>query len=234
MISDSFFKSENETWVTQAVDACGKFAEFNRSVDPDYEVLNYVEYLDAYVALETYLLINDYIFDQLSFGSGLKENITKIQTFFILIGKEFKSRHNEQLTEETIINTRNKFKQQFDVGFLYRFSDGDITRIQELLNELRDMISHSSNFDAKHKERLLLRLENLQKEMHKKMSSLDKFWGLVGDAGVVLGKFGRDAKPFVDRISEITKIIWRIQARAEELPSNAMMPQLNDHNPPND
>lgn len=63
------------------------------------------------------------------------------------------------------------------------------------------------------------------------MSSLDKFWGLVGDAGVVIGKFGKDAKPMVDRIREITQIIWSIQARAEELPSNTMMPLLSDNKP---
>lgn len=47
------------------------------------------------------------------------------------------------------------------------------------------------------------------------MSDLDRFWGLVGDAGVAIGEFGADAKPIVDRIRELTGIIWRAQARAE-------------------
>ena len=59
------------------------------------------------------------------------------------------------------------------------------------------------------------------------MSSLDKLWGLIGEAGVVLGKFGRDAKPFVDRIREIAQIAWRTQARAEELPSGTPLPLLS-------
>jgi hypothetical protein len=60
------------------------------------------------------------------------------------------------------------------------------------------------------------------------MSDLDRFWGLIGDAGVVLGKLGNDAKPFVDRIKEIADIVWNTQSRAEELPSGTRPPLLED------
>jgi hypothetical protein len=53
------------------------------------------------------------------------------------------------------------------------------------------------------------------------LTNLDKFYGFIGDAGVILGKFGRDAKPFVDRIREIAEIAWRSQATAEQLPASA-------------
>lgn len=51
------------------------------------------------------------------------------------------------------------------------------------------------------------------------MSNLDQFWGLIGEAGVVLGKLGQDAKPFVDRVREVVDIVWRVQSIAEELPT---------------
>lgn len=70
-------------------------------------------------------------------------------------------------------------------------------------------------------------MERLQSELHKKGSDLDKFWGLIGDAGVAIGKFGKDAKPFVDRIREITGIVWRTQSAAEELPSGTKIPFLD-------
>jgi hypothetical protein len=72
----------------------------------------------------------------------------------------------------------------------------------------------------------LKRLESLQAEIHKRVPDLDKFWGLIGDAGVVIGKFGKDAKPIVDRIREIADIVWRTQFRAEELPSGTSSPLL--------
>ena len=65
--------------------------------------------------------------------------------------------------------------------------------------------------------------------MHKKVSDLDRFWGLIGDAGVVLGKLGNDAKPIVDRIKEVAEIVWQTQSRAEELPSGTKIPLLSNH-----
>jgi len=64
-------------------------------------------------------------------------------------------------------------------------------------------------------------------ELHKRVSNLDRFWGFVGDAGVVLGKFGNDVKPIVDRIREMLGIVWRTQAKSEELESNAENLLLN-------
>jgi len=104
--------------------------------------------------------------------------------------------------------------------FHYEFSDADITRLQDLLNEMRDLIVASSDFTEGHRERLLKRLEGLQIEIHKRVSDLDKFWGIIGDAGVVAGKFGRDVKPLVDRMREFVEIVWRAQANAEQLPTS--------------
>ncbi len=105
-------------------------------------------------------------------------------------------------------------------GFVYEFSQGDLERIQILIIELKDQIINNKFIEEEHKRRLLRRLEALQSNLHKKMSELDRFWGLVGDAGVVVGKCGADVKPIVDRIREITGIVWRTQARAEELSSD--------------
>ena len=112
----------------------------------------------------------------------------------------------------SMLDAKNRF-------FAYVFTDGDLARIQKLINELRKLITQSKDFEDNHKERLLKRLENLQSELHKRMSNLDKLWALLPEAGVALGKFGENAKPFADRICEIAGIAWRAQLRAEELPS---------------
>ncbi len=79
-----------------------------------------------------------------------------------------------------------------------------------------------SNFlEKNHRSRLLNRLEALQQELHKKQGNLDRFWGLVGEAGVAIGKFGDDAKPFVSRIKEVINIICRTQSNAEALPDGS-------------
>ena len=126
---------------------------------------------------------------------------------------------------------RSHFKNALGSGFSYEFSQGDLERVQLLINQIRDLISQTKNLEKDHQRRLLSRIEKLQSEIHKKVSDLDRFWGLVGDAGVVLGKLGNDAKPIVDRIREVAKIVWQTQSRSEELPSGTKIPLLdNSHN----
>lgn len=133
-------------------------------------------------------------------------------------------------TEVKLRSIRAHYKTTLGTGFHYEFSQGDVDRVQELLNQLRDLVSKSSFFEKDHQRRLLKRLESLQAEVHKRVSDLDRFWGLIGDAGVAIGKFGKDAKPIVDRIKEIADIVWRTQSRAEELPSSAAFPLLDNKN----
>lgn len=128
--------------------------------------------------------------------------------------------------EEKRERLASRFRAVIGVSFTYEFSDGDLNRVQTLLNELRQLISETEQFEPSHQQRVLSRLENLQKELHKKVSDLDRFWGLVGDAGVMLEKLGNNAKPIVDRIREVTTIVWKTQGRAEQLSSNSPPPQI--------
>ena len=131
-----------------------------------------------------------------------------------------------QASRLRLASLRSHFKTSLGTGFCYEFSQGDMERIQVLVNQLRDLISNGSHLEKDHQLRLLKRLEKLQAEIHKKVSDLDRFWGLIGDAGVVLGKLGTDAKPIVDRVREIADIVWQTQARSEELPSGTRLALL--------
>jgi hypothetical protein len=121
---------------------------------------------------------------------------------------------------------RGQFRRVLGNGFVYEFSQGDVDAIQNILNKLRELVTQSDRFDEDHRRRLLGRLEKLQSEFHKKMSDLDRFWGLIGDASMLMAKIGNDAKPIVDRIRELADIVWRTQSRAEELPSGTTNPIL--------
>lgn len=149
------------------------------------------------------------------------------------VGEEFQA----MAFDQKMSSLKDKYKTAINSTFAYEFSQGDLDRIQILVNELREQISSTDKLDEKHRQRLLARLEKLQSELHKRVSDLDRFWGLVGDAGVALGKLGADAKPIVDRIREVSEIVWRTQARTEELPSNTSHPLLgeeSDGNPNDD
>ncbi len=131
---------------------------------------------------------------------------------------------DSHLNSQKIDDLKRKYLNRIGSTFSYEFSDGDIDRIQTLITELRDVINKDERFSENHKQRLLKRLEELQSELHKRMSNIDRLWGFMGEAGVAIGKFGNDIKPFTDRIQEMLTITWRAQARAEELPSGMQLP----------
>lgn len=183
-------------------------------------------FIDYFTLLEAYLTNKGFNVGKLEFDEQLDSNMNKIRDFFSNVRADFE----KIITKSTITELRNKYNTIFSNTFSYEFTTGDLDRIQKLINELRDNISLSELFTAEHKQRLLRRLEKIQSELHKKVSDLDRFWGLIGDAGVVIGKFGNDAKPIVDRIKEIADIVWRTQSRSEELPSGTTIPFLNSKN----
>lgn len=142
----------------------------------------------------------------------------------------FLSLVHHELAGQASVTKLDNLKKQFAVtlsnGFAYEFTDGDLKRIQQLINELREMVSANTELDEGHKQRMLKRLEKMQAELHKKMSDISRFYELMGDAGVALGKLGKGAKPFVERIQELAGIAWKSQARAEQLQSDAENPMI--------
>jgi uncharacterized protein YoxC len=179
------------------------------------------EHFEALALIEAYVTANEMDVHIPPLPSDRDQQLTIIVNFINETKENLASYIQSEEGLRLLQNYRSEFSVHISKAFVYEFSGGDLDRIQTLLNELREVVSHSTIIEEKHRRRLLKRLERLQQELNKKQSDLDHFWGLVGDAGVALGKFGEDAKPFVDRIKEITDIVWRTQSRAEELPSDS-------------
>lgn len=175
------------------------------------------DYVKALAAFQAYSEAKGLSFKFPDLSSDKSQNIKFIHDFFTITKKKLTA----DVANLTLAREKIRYSAQFGGVFAYEFSQGDLDRIQDLVGKLREEITNNTGLEKEHQQRLLKRLEHLQGELHKKVSDLDRFWGLVGDAGVVLGKLGTDAKPIVDRIKEITEIIWRTQSRSEELPTNA-------------
>jgi hypothetical protein len=199
---------------------------------------NFVESLEGWtdhdyqVLLETFALIIEIVESKLlninnpNFAiSGDREQDCKQINAYLTALEKYCISESSKLKVESF---RSHFKTALGSGFAYEFSQGDLERVQLLINEIRELIANSTGLEKDHQRRLLTRLEKLQSEMHKKISDLDRFWGLIGDAGVVLGKLGNDAKPIVDRIKEVADIVWQTQSRSEELPSGTQIPLIAD------
>jgi hypothetical protein len=146
----------------------------------------------------------------------------------VAIAKDVIGRYKTEAEEAIARMTRkaeldhyaNLFSIALGSEFHYEFSEGDMARVQALVNELRDLIAASKDLRAEHKRRVLSRLEKLQSELHKKVSDLAWLWGELIEASVAARIMGENAKPIVERIREIASIVWPVQARAFDLPSN--------------
>lgn len=220
MFDDNFLESLPDDPVEGGILICKKIRSLHNQAGGSIDF--YSDYMEAYALLSTYLEINSLNYGLNNLGEDKAQNLNQFMNSVTSIHNSLEQR----LHSASVNNFKEKFKAKLKGGFCYEFSEGDLNRIQVLINELRDKINGFSDFEESHRQRLLSRLERLQSELHKKVSDVDRFWGLVGDAGVVVGKFGKDAKPFVDRIREIADIVWRTQSRAEELPSDSESPLL--------
>lgn len=229
MFEDGFFENLPEDRIEAAIKICEHFEATSSVAGLDggpgeciSPPLSYEDYVDAWAALEAFCEAYHIEYPSLGLTGDTAQDIPSIKLRF----NQCRGTFNDVQASQIVPTAREKYRKMFGVTFVYEFTDGDRERVQILVNELREEVTKSTLFNSEHKSRVLKRLEALQAELHKKMASLDKFWALVGEAGVALGKFGKDAKPFVDRIREITRITWVTQARAEELPSDATLPLL--------
>lgn len=202
------------------------FLDFTSYLDETQQSYNegHDTIIEHYLLFEAFLKSKNYDYTPLKLSTSKDTNVNHICDFFSFISIEFEKRE----TLNKIESSQNKFGMHFETEFCYEFTTGDLDRIQTLINELRENIIKSKFFEDDHRARLLKRLEKLQAALHKKVTNLDMFWGLVGDAGVALGKFGTDAKPIIDMIKEIANIAWRTQSISEELPSGTGTPFLQE------
>ncbi len=229
LYSDEFIESLKDDPVRGTIRLCDIATHSMNESAPEWSDSDFTTLIEAYSLLveviESKLLPVNINYPSVT-GAG-PEECKKLYAYLL----EVRAVCVKEEAKLRVSALRNRFKSSLGSGFVYEFSQGDLERVQGLVTQLRDLIAETGHFEKEHQQRLLRRLEKLQSELHKKVSDLDRFWGLIGDAGVVLGKIGNDAKPIVDRIREIADIVWQTQSRAEELPSGTKLPQLENKAP---
>ena len=147
---------------------------------------------------------------------NIETNMENASKFF----KKQQVQASQEIGRSEFEQYKNLFATRFGKVFHYEFSEGDLKLIQELINELRGLISTTEELEEGHKHRLIKKLEKVQSELHKRVSDLDRFWGFCVDLSLVVGIMGENAKPTVGLVKKIVDIIWPAQTRAYELSSS--------------
>jgi hypothetical protein len=215
--SDAFLDSLPDDHLLGVSAICSEYRKFDREAEGRLEYIG--DYLSSLAIFQAYATSNNYQMNPSvpATAADPQNTINNIRNFFVQNeGEITRLLNGVYLQRET-----QKFEARFQSEFAYVFSEDDFNHIQKLINEMRDIVMSSDIITAKHKQRLLERLERLQKELHKTTSDLDRFWGFVGEAGIVIGKFGKDIQPLVDRIKELTNIVWKVIAMKELLLDNS-------------
>jgi|GEM_PF-6902762 len=135
---------------------------------------------------------------------------------------------NRQRIENAFEQSRDFYQARIAGAFVYAFPDGDYRRLVTLVARIGGLARENQHIDANHKQRLLQKIEGLQRRLLHRMSSLDMLWSLVGEAGVVLGKLGVEAMPLAEGMCEIIRITMRVHARAEGLTPATENPLLSE------
>ena len=182
-------------------------------------------YLKAYGLLQAFASAKELDIDFPELTDGKMDSILIIRQAFFDLGREITKLEKDK-ARSILESTKFHFSTKFGGVFTYEFSQGDLKKIESLIGGFGKFVSGSSEFDQGYKSRLLKRLKELQGNLEKKVADLDQFWGLIGETGIVRAKLGKDAKPVVEHARKIVEIVWRTQARAEELPSGLEFPSL--------
>ena len=234
LFDEEFLSSLPDEPVIALEKICNHFLIFHESIEDNDDAL---EKYDLFI--EAYALIQS-ISSALEINIPLKipgltddreKNIYIIWNFYSELKTSAAKEAVKIITNTSLNRSSAVFDGFFGKRIMYEFSDGDLDRIQELIDKLRSLVTKSKSIGEEHKSRLLKKLEQLQSELQKRISDLDRFYGFISEAGIALGKFGEDAKPFFDMIQEIVQIAWRSQARAEELPSGFGNKLLSEKDP---
>ena len=221
MFDDEFIKKLPDDFLLASAQICDRFFECDAPCATDQKKMieSYEQYLDALAFAEVFYSVNSIkiAVPQLNHQLTAIKNILIIIDFF----KQWNKRKELGLRARKGIDTYEGAKQQyahlFGKGVSYEFSDDDFGRVQELLDRLRELLTKSEDFEEDHRFRMLKKLEALQRELHKRMSDFDKFWGFFIDSGIALSKFWVNAEPFIKGVKEILEIVCRTQAKAENV-----------------
>ena len=186
--------------------------DYQHNSDEEYQFA-----LKGYAFLDVLLDTKGLKAEKLEITGAKEKDVQTIRNFI----NKLKNDMHIKIRRSTYDDYRSAYTMKFGTVFHYEFSEGDLKRIQKLVNELRDIISVTEELESEHKQRVLRKIEKLQSELHKKIKDLDLFYGTIIELSVTARIVGENFKPVVDRIRELVGIVWPVQARAFELPSDA-------------
>lgn len=206
------------TYVRAGFDEIRSFGEAGAGTAGDF----HTAYLSFYALWRELMLLYGQDMAEVAFSTDKTENMARIAAAI----EKSSQAILPKLVARSFDTISSEFKEKIGGKFYYELSEEELSTIQSLLNELREHIAKSDELDARHKRRLLKRVEDLQRELHKEVSDFDHVWGLLVESAAYLGDAGEKAKPIIDRLRDLKDIFWDNVRRRENLSPAREFPEL--------
>ncbi len=140
-------------------------------------------------------------------GPQSHQNIATIVAYFGQVRAKARNELSTRHARGYLESKTEEYLNLFSRAAVYEFSEADYKRLQDLINELRELIRDGALLSEDHRGRLLRRLEAMRAELHRRTGDIDRFWGFLGEAAIVTRKFGDDLAPVADRVLELAGIV---------------------------
>jgi hypothetical protein len=168
---------------------------------------NYAEQLEGFFVFKTFCQKSKLNFSFPNIGRDQNENSIKIQAFYQYILPQIK---------EYEVNAKFDSYRAKPIPL----DENDLNEIQSLLNTLRDQIAKCSDIPEEFRQRLLQKVNELQAEFNKPISDFDLALGKAGQIGMTIQKLCKNAKPLLDPINGIIRIIDKTTSNHFGLPTS--------------
>ncbi len=161
-------------------------------------------------------------------GAQRHQNIASIKNYFTQLRDNVRAQLSSRHAKGYFESKTEQYLSVFAKLSVYEFSDPDFKRVQELVNELRDLFQSNSLMSDDQKRRLLRKLEGFRAELHHKTNDIERFWGFLGEASIAMRKFGQDFNPIAERVLELARITIRVIFTKEGIKALPELSQLLD------
>ena len=163
-------------------------------------------------------------FPQLDASAGNYQRLVAYVNEIRSLGVNAVEKNASKEIDELIYSHEGLSDNSFGLAHL---NEDEKRKILQHLEQAR-LIIQSSEISDRKKNALLERLSDLIKEVYLYGTSADRFFAFAGDLGFVLGDMAEKAKPLIDEIKEVLKLVTRARARQEgiSLPSGDQVLQL--------
>jgi len=129
--------------------------------------------------------------------------------------RDYSALRLERDAAEKVDSLQEHFEVLLNNDLGYDLSDAQLIDLRRWVTELQAKISAARMLPEHRRERLLKRLEELQQELHTKLSSLDRLYGTTMEVVVIAQTLGESSQSVIDIAAKIFGVVWAVQSRKD-------------------